>query len=101
MCVLYVFVVLRTAQPHAHAHRHKTNQPTAPITTSPKPQKSSATPEDIPADTPANRQRGWARMALQILFLGPTRFSTFRLVERRLLVSPVIQTFVYSKVRVC
>lgn len=59
----------------------------------------SATPEDIPPDTPANRQRGWARMALQILFLGPTRFSTFKLVERRLLVSPVIQTFVYSKAR--
>lgn len=59
----------------------------------------AAGPQDIPPDTPANRRRGWARMALQILFLGPTRFSTFKLVERRLLVSPVIQTFVYSKVR--
>ena len=52
----------------------------------------------LPADTPANRQKGWARMALQILFLGPTKFSTFKLVEKRLLVSPVIETFVLSKV---
>lgn len=73
------------------------NQPTHPDTQHTH-NTHSATPEDIPADTPANRQRGWVRMALQILFLGPTRFSTFRLVERRLLVSPVIQTFVYSKV---
>jgi hypothetical protein len=58
----------------------------------------NARPEDIPPDTPANRRRGWARMALQILFLGPTRFSTFELVKGRLLVSPVIETFVYSKV---
>ncbi len=59
-----------------------------------------AVPTDapLPPDTPANRRRGWARMALQILFLGPTRFSTFKLVEKRLLVSPVIETFVYSKV---
>lgn len=35
----------------------------------------------------------------QILFLGPTNFSTFKLVSDRLLVSPVIQTFVLSKVR--
>ncbi|GAB5031987.1 protein isoform 1 [Nannochloropsis oceanica] len=52
----------------------------------------------VPPNTEANRRKGWARMALQILFLGPTRFSTFKLVERRLLVSPVIETFVYSKV---
>ena len=52
----------------------------------------------LPPDTPANRRKGWARMALQILFLGPTRFSTFKLVQRRLLVSPVIETFVYSKI---
>ena len=50
------------------------------------------------SDTPQTRQKGWARMSLQILFLGPTRYDTFKLVSNRLLVSPVIETFVLSKV---
>jgi hypothetical protein len=35
----------------------------------------------------------------QICFLGPAQFSTFGLIRNRLFVSPVIETFVYSKVR--
>ena len=61
----------------------------------------SAREEDtdpVPPDSPAARKRGWARMALQILFLGPTAFSTFARVSNRVLVSPVTETFIYSKV---
>lgn len=54
--------------------------------------------EELPPNTAANLSKGWAKMALQILFLGPALPSTFKLVSNRLLVSPVIQTFVLQRI---
>jgi hypothetical protein len=47
----------------------------------------------------ADLRKGWQRMALQILFLGPPKLATFATVSDRLIVSPVIQTFVYNRVK--
>lgn len=54
--------------------------------------------DQVVIDNVASREKGWKRMCLQILYLGPTRFDTFKLISNRLLVSPVIETFVLSKV---
>lgn len=44
---------------------------------------------------------GWKRMALQILYFVPGNLlnpeSSFRALSERLVVSPVLQTLVYSK----
>ncbi|CAM6117338.1 unnamed protein product [Calypogeia fissa] len=59
-------------------------------------------PDDPIVDTPATRQKGWERMVLQILFLGPSNLleprETFRKMSKKLIVSPIIKTLVYNKV---
>ncbi|CAM9153472.1 unnamed protein product, partial [Phaeothamnion confervicola] len=64
----------------------------------------AAAPDDAGApatpveDTPTARRRGWAKMALQILFLGPARPETFDLLAERLICSPVVRELVLSRV---
>ncbi|CAM9990804.1 unnamed protein product, partial [Hapterophycus canaliculatus] len=43
-------------------------------------------------DSPENRREGWAKMCLQVLFLGPALPSTFDLISEKLVVSPVLRT---------
>ncbi|KAL2898669.1 Histone-lysine N-methyltransferase EZH2 [Bienertia sinuspersici] len=49
-----------------------------------------------------NRQKGWERMVLQILFLGPSNLlepnATFGQMSQKLIVSPIVKTLVFSKV---
>lgn len=53
-------------------------------------------------DNRANRQKGWERMVLQILFLGPSNLlepaASFSQVSKKLIVSPIVKTLVFSKV---
>ncbi|XP_002990504.2 uncharacterized protein LOC9631551 [Selaginella moellendorffii] len=53
-------------------------------------------------DNDRNRQKGWERMVLQILFLGPSNLLepeySFSQVSKRLIVSPIVKTLVFSKV---
>lgn len=58
-------------------------------------------PDDPIVDDDATRQRGWERMVLQILFLGPSDLlepqQSFATMSRKLIVSPIVKTLVFSK----
>ncbi|GBF99275.1 hypothetical protein Rsub_12035 [Raphidocelis subcapitata] len=58
--------------------------------------------EGYPEDTPENRRLGWQRMCLLVLYFSPSDLLTpqasFAAISNRLLVGPVVQTLVYSKV---
>ncbi|XP_050380317.1 uncharacterized protein LOC126797678 [Argentina anserina] len=53
-------------------------------------------------DNKMNRQKGWERMVLQILFLGPSNLlepkASFSQMSQKLIVSPIVKTLVFSKV---
>ncbi|KAB2056064.1 hypothetical protein ES319_A11G078700v1 [Gossypium barbadense] len=53
-------------------------------------------------DNEINRQKGWERMVLQILFLGPSNLlepnASFAQMSQKLIVSPIVKTLVFSKV---
>lgn len=53
-------------------------------------------------DNKMNRQKGWERMVLQILFLGPSNLlepnASFAQMSQKLIVSPIVKTLVFSKV---
>ncbi|KAI8465795.1 MAG: hypothetical protein J3K34DRAFT_525046 [Monoraphidium minutum] len=55
-----------------------------------------------PEDTVENRRLGWQRMCLLVLYFNPSDLLTpqasFDAISNRLLVGPVVQTLVYSKV---
>ncbi|CAM9600890.1 unnamed protein product [Chrysoparadoxa australica] len=54
---------------------------------------------EVAEDSADARRRGWARMALQVLFLGPAQKSTFNIISQSLIVSPVFRTFVLSRIK--
>lgn len=53
-------------------------------------------------DNEKTRQKGWERMVLQILFLGPSNLlepeRSFAKMSKKLIVSPIIKTLVFNKV---
>ncbi|KAF6171736.1 hypothetical protein GIB67_007257 [Kingdonia uniflora] len=53
-------------------------------------------------DNITSRQKGWERMVLQILFLGPSNLlepaKSFSQMSQKLIVSPIVKTLVFSKV---
>ncbi|KAF9593130.1 hypothetical protein IFM89_020340 [Coptis chinensis] len=53
-------------------------------------------------DNKRNLQKGWERMVLQILFLGPSNLlepnASFAQMSQKLIVSPIVKTLVFSKV---
>jgi hypothetical protein len=53
-------------------------------------------------DSPAARRKGWQRMALLVLYFGPSNLlqpqASFEAISERLIVGPVVETLVYSKV---
>jgi len=70
--------------------------------------RSAAEVAQIARDGPAEdseeaRRRGWMRMALLVLYFGPgdllTPEASFNALSNRLMVGPVVETLVYSKVR--
>lgn len=65
--------------------------------------KELARPEPV-EDTEENRIRGWRRMSLLILFFNPSDLLTpdrsFEAFKDRLIVPPVVETLVYSKIKV-
>ncbi|GAB2299280.1 hypothetical protein Dimus_033351 [Dionaea muscipula] len=64
--------------------------------------KGKEVPDDPVVDNKVNRQKGWERMVLQILFLGPSNLlepnSSFSQMSQKLIVSPIVKTLVFSKV---
>ncbi|KIY94436.1 hypothetical protein MNEG_13525 [Monoraphidium neglectum] len=58
--------------------------------------------DGYPEDTLENRRLGWQRMCLLVLYFNPSDLLTpqesFEAISNRLLVGPVVQTLVYSKV---
>eukprot|EP00903_Cladosiphon_okamuranus_P014606 g13544.t2 len=44
------------------------------------------------------RRQGWAKMCLQVLFLGPALPSTFAVISEKLVVSPVLRTLTLKRV---
>lgn len=64
--------------------------------------KGKEVPDDPIVDDERTRQRGWERMVLQILFLGPSDLlepkNSFSKMSQKLIVSPIIKTLVFSKV---
>ncbi|KAJ4886350.1 Uncharacterized protein Rs2_26098 [Raphanus sativus] len=64
--------------------------------------KGKQVPDDPVVDTPNTRQKGWERMVLQILFLGPSNLlepnASFAQMSQKLIVSPIVKTLVFSKV---
>ncbi|XP_078442678.1 lysine-tRNA ligase [Wolffia australiana] len=64
--------------------------------------KGREVPQDPVVDNLANRQKGWERMVLQILFLGPSNLlepnASFSQMSQKLIVSPIVKTLVFSKV---
>ncbi|KAJ8750330.1 hypothetical protein K2173_014245 [Erythroxylum novogranatense] len=58
--------------------------------------------EEPVVDNQMNRQKGWERMVLQILFLGPSNLlepnASFAQMSQKLIVSPIVKTLVFSKV---
>ncbi|CAH9099493.1 unnamed protein product [Cuscuta epithymum] len=64
--------------------------------------KGKQVPEEPVVDNKMNRQKGWERMVLQILFLGPSNLlepnASFGQVSQKLIVSPIVKTLVFSKV---
>ncbi len=63
--------------------------------------KAIARPEPV-EDSRAARRRGWARMALLVLYFGPSNLlqpdASFAAISNKLFVGPVVETLVYSKV---
>ncbi|RVW30429.1 hypothetical protein CK203_088833 [Vitis vinifera] len=64
--------------------------------------KGKEVPEESVVDNKMNRQKGWERMVLQILFLGPSNLlepnASFAQMSQKLIVSPIVKTLVFSKV---
>ncbi|WCJ25639.1 hypothetical protein M5689_007509 [Euphorbia peplus] len=64
--------------------------------------KGKEVPEDPVVDNPMSLQKGWERMVLQILFLGPSNLlepnASFAQMSQKLIVSPIVKTLVFSKV---
>lgn len=64
--------------------------------------KGKEVPEEPVVDNKMNRQKGWERMVLQILFLGPSNLlepnASFAQMSQKLIVSPIVKTLVFSKV---
>ncbi|KAK9699346.1 hypothetical protein RND81_08G168600 [Saponaria officinalis] len=64
--------------------------------------KGKQVPDEPVLDNPMNRQKGWERMVLQILFLGPSNLlepkAAFAQMSQKLIVSPIVKTLVFSKV---
>ncbi|KAH9625297.1 hypothetical protein KSS87_009055 [Heliosperma pusillum] len=64
--------------------------------------KGKEVPDGPVIDNSMNRQKGWERMVLQILFLGPSNLlepnTTFAQMSQKLIVSPIVKTLVFSKV---
>ncbi|KAJ8530619.1 hypothetical protein K7X08_023500 [Anisodus acutangulus] len=64
--------------------------------------KGKEVPEGPVVDNNINRQKGWERMVLQILFLGPSNLlepnASFAQMSQKLIVSPIVKTLVFSKV---
>ncbi|XP_058070229.1 uncharacterized protein LOC131219220 [Magnolia sinica] len=64
--------------------------------------KGKDVPEEPVVDNKMNRQKGWERMVLQILFLGPSNLlepnASFAQMSQKLIVSPIVKTLVFSKV---
>ncbi|KAI7741413.1 hypothetical protein M8C21_000873 [Ambrosia artemisiifolia] len=65
--------------------------------------KGKEVPQEPVVDNKMNRQKGWERMVLQILFLGPSNLlepkASFSQMSQKLIVSPIVKTLVFSKVR--
>ncbi|KAH0985009.1 hypothetical protein GBA52_012186 [Prunus armeniaca] len=64
--------------------------------------KGKEVPQEPVVDNKVNRQKGWERMVLQILFLGPSNLlepnASFAQMSQKLIVSPIVKTLVFSKV---
>ncbi|KAK4279420.1 hypothetical protein QN277_011205 [Acacia crassicarpa] len=64
--------------------------------------KGKEVPDEPVVDNKSNRQKGWERMVLQILFLGPSNLlepnASFEQMSQKLIVSPIVKTLVFSKV---
>ncbi|XP_027358057.1 uncharacterized protein LOC113867163 isoform X2 [Abrus precatorius] len=64
--------------------------------------KGKEVPDEPVVDNIRNRQKGWERMVLQILFLGPSNLlepnASFAQMSQKLIVSPIVKTLVFSKV---
>ncbi|KAL5739157.1 hypothetical protein ACOSQ2_028337 [Xanthoceras sorbifolium] len=64
--------------------------------------KGKEVPQEPVVDNKLNRQKGWERMVLQILFLGPSNLlepnASFAQMSQKLIVSPIVKTLVFSKV---
>ncbi|KAL3526564.1 hypothetical protein ACH5RR_011220 [Cinchona calisaya] len=64
--------------------------------------KGKEVPDEPVVDNKKNRQKGWERMVLQILFLGPSNLlepnASFAQMSQKLIVSPIVKTLVFSKV---
>ncbi|CAN6477340.1 unnamed protein product [Victoria cruziana] len=64
--------------------------------------KGRDVPDEPIVDNKLNRQKGWERMVLQILFLGPSNLlepnASFAQMSQKLIVSPIVKTLVFSKV---
>ncbi|KAF7820496.1 uncharacterized protein G2W53_025951 [Senna tora] len=64
--------------------------------------KGKEVPNEPVVDNKRNRQKGWERMVLQILFLGPSNLlepnASFEQMSQKLIVSPIVKTLVFNKV---
>ncbi|KAL9259515.1 hypothetical protein AKJ16_DCAP06889 [Drosera capensis] len=64
--------------------------------------KGKKVPDEPVIDNKVSRQKGWERMVLQILFLGPSNLlepnASFAQMSQKLIVSPIVKTLVFSKV---
>lgn len=64
--------------------------------------KGKDVPNEPVVDNKMNRQKGWERMVLQILFLGPSNLlepnASFAQMSQKLIVSPIVKTLVFNKV---
>ncbi|KAL6620522.1 hypothetical protein ACP70R_035661 [Stipagrostis hirtigluma subsp. patula] len=64
--------------------------------------KGKEVPDEPVVDSKLNREKGWERMVLQILFLGPSNLlepnASFAQMSQKLIVSPIVKTLVFSKV---
>ncbi|KAJ0042433.1 hypothetical protein Pint_19130 [Pistacia integerrima] len=64
--------------------------------------KGKEVPQEPIVDNQKSRQKGWERMVLQILFLGPSNLlepnASFAQMSQKLIVSPIVKTLVFSKV---
>uniref|UniRef100_A0A0E0L4K0 Uncharacterized protein n=1 Tax=Oryza punctata TaxID=4537 RepID=A0A0E0L4K0_ORYPU len=64
--------------------------------------KGKEVPDEPVVDNKLNRQKGWERMVLQVLFIGPSNLlepnASFAQMSQKLIVSPIVKTLVFSKV---